>query len=269
MSEYETGVSLHEGGGKDPNEILNERVLAYVLARRGRLEPGDLHYEAVTAVPADGRVYKARRAWVAYALAAAAAGAVVDGAGAYGLGVTGLVALGMVLWVDLYGGLLHVVLDHPGHASHPVLGPVCVEFLWHHVLPYDIALRSFADVCGDISVLLGAHTALAGFAAWLWPALRPALSLCWGLAAGLGYCSQWSHRRDHAHYHAPSAHAVHHRKLTESFTILVHWTEPAIAWGRKRLGTSPDLWLGLWCAASALFVLGPAVLLHCATLAAI
>ena len=118
MSEYETGVPLHEGGGKDPNEILNERVRAYALARRGRLEPGDLHYEAVAAVPADGQVYKARRAWVAYALAAAA--------GAYDLGVTGLVALGMVLWVDLYGGLLHVVFDRPGHASHPVLGPSTV-----------------------------------------------------------------------------------------------------------------------------------------------
>jgi hypothetical protein len=45
----------------------------------------------------------------------------------------------MYLWVDMYGGILHVVLDTPEFIPLPVLGEPCLEFQWHHLLPHGAA----------------------------------------------------------------------------------------------------------------------------------
>lgn len=41
----------------------------------------------------------------------------------------------MFVWVDLYGAVLHVVLDHPAFIKYPIISDGCLEFQWHHAIP--------------------------------------------------------------------------------------------------------------------------------------
>merc|ERR1712000_117707 len=60
----------------------------------------------------------------------------------------------MYVWIDVYSGILHVNLDNPNFLSNPVISESVLEFHWHHRFPQDIATRCFADVCGDLNMLL-------------------------------------------------------------------------------------------------------------------
>ena len=41
----------------------------------------------------------------------------------------------MFVYVDFYGAVLHVVLDHPAFVTMPIIGDGCLEFQWHHAIP--------------------------------------------------------------------------------------------------------------------------------------
>ena len=72
----------------------------------------------------------------------------------------------MMLHMDLYGAVLHVVLDHAPFIDLPIISPGCLEFQWHHAIPRDIVSKPFVEVvswrvwCGHAgSVGLGAAEA--------------------------------------------------------------------------------------------------------------
>ncbi len=52
----------------------------------------------------------------------------------------------MMLHMDLYGAILHVVLDHAPFIDLPIISPGCLEFQWHHAIPRDIVSKPFVEV---------------------------------------------------------------------------------------------------------------------------
>lgn len=52
----------------------------------------------------------------------------------------------MMLHMDLYGAVLHVVLDHAPFIDLPIISPGCLEFQWHHAIPRDIVSKPFVEV---------------------------------------------------------------------------------------------------------------------------
>ena len=39
-------------------------------------------------------------------------------------------------WYDFFSGILHVVLDNPQFIKVPILSEPCLEFQWHHHIPF-------------------------------------------------------------------------------------------------------------------------------------
>jgi len=157
---------------------------------------------------------------------------------AYGLAQTTqpLALLATVLflyfYIDFYSGVLHVVLDNPKFVTLPLIGVPCVEFQWHHTLPYDISTRRLLDVWGDLNVLLLAKSVfLFGICGFTTTAFMVA-----GVGYGFGYANQFSHRLTHTAPKnrpklatwlqerwlllPPEIHHVHHNDHTESFPVL-------------------------------------------------
>ena len=52
----------------------------------------------------------------------------------------------MMLYVDFYGAVLHVVLDHAPFVELPIISAGCLEFQWHHAMPHDITAKPFVEV---------------------------------------------------------------------------------------------------------------------------
>ena len=231
---HEKDMGEGEGEDKDATqktlEELNRQVLRRARAWRDRAvgqspkkaterddrDEADRHREeelaaascAVLRTRLPPEVYVARARTPVYVAALGAAAAVVHGWWALGMGWAGAaLSVGLVfLAVDAYSGVLHTVLDHPGHTTTPLIGRACVEFLWHHQLPHDIAVKPYIESCGDLNVivatLVGSSAALT-----LWNPLRlcahdPARLWAWtaycaGLAVAFAYLGQWSHRSAH------------------------------------------------------------------------
>jgi palmitoyl-[glycerolipid] 3-(E)-desaturase len=65
--------------------------------------------------------------------------------------------IGVVLsamYIDFYGAVLHIVLDHPPFIALPLIGEACMEFQWHHLIPHDITSRCYAAVAGDLNLVV-------------------------------------------------------------------------------------------------------------------
>ena len=52
----------------------------------------------------------------------------------------------MMVYVDFYGAVLHVVLDHAPFVDLPIISAGCLEFQWHHAIPSDIVSKPFVEV---------------------------------------------------------------------------------------------------------------------------
>jgi hypothetical protein len=52
----------------------------------------------------------------------------------------------MLVYVDFYGAVLHVVLDHAPFVDLPIISAGCLEFQWHHAIPSDIVSKPFVEV---------------------------------------------------------------------------------------------------------------------------
>jgi len=231
-------------------------------------------------------VYVSRARAPVYLAALGAAAAVVHGWCVLGMGWAGfLLSVGtLFLAVDAYSGVLHTVLDHPGHTTTPLIGRACVEFLWHHQLPHDIAVRPFIESCGDLNVIVATLVASSA-ALTYWNPLRicahdPArlwswTAYCAGLVVIFAYVGQWSHRSAHSPAGratrwlqragllvSPRAHALHHRHPAggTQYSILSGVSEPVQAGLRACVPPSrwPLAWLALWALATATLVAGPA-----------
>ena len=110
----------------------------------------------------------------------------------------------MFVYVDLYGGILHIVLDNPEFLRLPLIGTGALEFQWHHTIPDDIVSKTYAEVCGDLNtamlVILGLQ------AGWIYLDLlllkyrrpssrRQALDgLCWPMGSSTSPLNQVENR---------------------------------------------------------------------------
>jgi hypothetical protein len=169
----------------------------------------------------------------------------------------------LYFYVDFYSGVLHVVLDNPKFVTLPLIGVPCVEFQWHHTLPYDISTRRLLDVWGDLNVLLLAKSVfLFGICGFTTTAFMVA-----GVGYGFGYANQFSHRLAHTAPRnrstlatwlqerrlllPPEIHHVHHNDHTESFPVLSGHSRGLI---QRMLGIVPNgyPWLGLFLVLTAL-----------------
>ena len=165
----------------------------------------------------------------------------------------------LYLYIDFYSGVLHVVLDNPRFVRLPLIGVPCVEFQWHHTLPYDISTRKLFDVWGDLNALLLIKSLfLFGICG-----VTPTTLMVAGVGYAWGYANQVSHRLAHTaprhrprfavwlqKHHLlmePSAHHVHHNDHTKSFPVLSGHSRRLI---QRMLQVVPNGWAWL-----ALFVL--------------
>lgn len=131
----------------------------------------------------------------------------------------------MYVFVDFYGAVLHVVLDHPAFIDLPLIGAGCLEFQcvlaretegatttyripdprlipppplppgrWHHAIPQDIVSKSFIEVCGDLNLVVLLHFMwIYGLFGWK----DSAANVMVGAKLAAAYLGQWAHRMAH------------------------------------------------------------------------
>jgi hypothetical protein len=234
----------------DMNDWLNALVVARVERSAGKPEAqsAELAYVAETRHV----VYQRRSQVLVFAFLGLIAAGFAASPSVLALLVT-FVAL--YFYVDFYSGVLHVVLDNPRFVRLPLIGVPCVEFQWHHALPYDISTRRLVHVWGDLNVLLLSKAAflflLAGF------------SRTTAMVAGVGffwaYANQFAHRSAHAAAKKrapwvqklqslqvlvpPAVHHEHHTTHDRSFPVLSGRSRNLIQW---LLGVVPNQWAWLW-----------------------
>jgi hypothetical protein len=69
--------------------------------------------------------------------------------------VNGLLLLGSAVYIELFSGLLHIVLDNPLFVTWPLLGPQCESFQTHHVSPTRIlTLPWFGYLCEHHTIIV-------------------------------------------------------------------------------------------------------------------
>jgi palmitoyl-[glycerolipid] 3-(E)-desaturase len=172
--------------------MLNETVKAKISKAHLQNELRPEHTEAhLSSEP----VYKNRSRLVTFVLHALAFGVMASAPPAE-------VAFWLVVtyaYVDFYGGLLHHVLDDQANLKLPVIGTGCLEFQWHHLIPYDISSESWLDVIGALNVLASIKWVLVGAIWYACPTrsdrstwlLLTAIIYVWGVVG------QYSHRQAH------------------------------------------------------------------------
>jgi len=160
----------------------------------------------------------------------------------------------MYFYIDFYGGVLHVVLDHPAFVKVPGIDIPCVEFQWHHTFAYDISTRSLFDVWGDLNPLLVIKSiclfAVFGF--------EPTAMMVAGVGYFWGYANQFAHRLAHTAPRRrpelgrwleelrilipPEVHQVHHQHYDRSYPVLSGHTGPLV---QAMLRVVPNRWVWL------------------------
>lgn len=69
--------------------------------------------------------------------------------------IEGLKTLFLLFFLaDIQTGVLHLILDNRKSFQYPILSQPCLEFLWHHILPYDLADRYCIDIFGDLNTIM-------------------------------------------------------------------------------------------------------------------
>jgi len=142
-------------------------------------------------------IYKKRNEWIVFALI---------GLALYDLSIAFLTcSLPMILLIcgimllvaDIQTGVLHITLDNRVSFNFPVLSQPCMEFMWHHIIPHDLADRYCVDVWGDLNVILIiAATILTGFKTYLKDSLYYPLSSFQILFIYFAiYCHKLAHSR--------------------------------------------------------------------------
>jgi hypothetical protein len=239
---------------------LNARVAEKTAAATGEKGKG-VEFEEVRR---GAQVYHRRFRSFVYGLGLLSLYFVTIGAPSVAAAVVSIVL--MYFWVDLYGAVLHVVLDNPKFIRLPGIDAGCLEFQWHHHIPSDITRKEFVEVCGDLNGAAAFHVAfifgvLKYALRWDFDA-NLAMTLM-GAKALLAYFGQYSHRMAHtpesqrpavvkqlqaANIMLPAhIHKKHHDTYDGSFPILSGHTNNLIS---SLLEAVPNdyAWLGAFVA---------------------
>lgn len=179
----------------------------------------------------------------------------------------------MYFYIDFYGGVLHVVLDHPAFVRVPGIDIPCVEFQWHHTYAYDIATRSLLDVWGDLNPLLVIKSvclfAVFGF--------EPTAMMVAGIGYFWGYANQFAHRLAHTAPRKrpkfgrlleewgilipPELHQEHHQDHGRSYPVLSGHTGPLVQ-AMLRVVPNRWAWLVLFVVLTAVDLIALTAILH-------
>jgi palmitoyl-[glycerolipid] 3-(E)-desaturase len=148
----------------------------------------------------------------------------------------------MFVLVDLYGAVLHIVLDHPAFVNYPIIGDGCLEFQWHHAIPQDIVRKPFYEACGDLNMVALLH--LGWLASWNRGLSNNSANVMAGSKLLLAYVGQYAHRMAHTTdtkrpnwvkclqnwgiLVSPKLHRAHHTTYDDGFPILSGLTAPLV-----------------------------------------
>ena len=220
---------------------------------RGTLSP------EFAAVRDGATVYHNRHVWLVVVLALVAVGLALQ---SLRVGPVAFLACGAVVFVlyDLFSGVLHIVLDHPGFIHFPVLGPACLEFQWHHQIPTDIASKPYMQVCGDLSMTI------CILMTWYVLILNTPIGLSLlGFEVLFAYYGQMAHRMAHTPKNrrpgwvialqdsgvmlSQAAHNSHHRTFTDTFCIGSGWCNPLLTFLIGNVMSSRNGWLVVFLSA--------------------
>ena len=237
-------------------DALNRRVDEIVAKARAAAKEPEIHI----LVAGDGAlVYPNRIVWLPWVMGAVALYLCTTAPSLKGF----LCMLpAMYLGYDFYSGVLHVALDDPknlqGIKSY-ILFQGCLEFQWHHAIPYDGASKPFIACCADLNIivliLMVLNCGLLGYTS----GTRAALT---GLKLFFAYFGQYCHRAAHTPkskrpkwvqvlqstgFMTPQAkHNGHHRPPHDENFCLIGKMDPAVNGLIKLCGTNDWVWFGLW-----------------------
>lgn len=204
-----------EKAEESSNDI--DRLNAQVHKRVYELKGEGVEPEAVKAVKGGAQVYHRRVRVLVYGVALMCLYFLYQSP-SFAFTVAAIATMWFV--VDLYGAVLHVVLDTPEFINAPIIstliGPACLEFQWHHSIPLDITKKEFVEVCGDLSLAVVLHLA-AHFMTWGGVACHAANAVG-GAKILMAFMGQYAHRM--AHMPPSSRPAI--VKIAQSVGLLVH-----------------------------------------------
>lgn len=233
---------------------LNDKVQAVLK----NVRPGE-EQDLSARVARDGAlVYPNRYIWCVALLAALGCYLLTLG------GVAG-VLLGLVpmyLCYDFYSGVLHVNLDDERNLcglKSIILFQGCLEFQWHHAIPFDISRKDYLACCADLNVvvLVNAAANLAVMGLYRGPG-----ACLVGLKLLFAYFGQYCHRSAHTPKHKRPAlasalmrmqimtpqevHLNHHRPPHDQNFCLVGKCDPIVNGLLYLLGRNDWVWFSMW-----------------------
>lgn len=249
-------------------EALNERVekltnVAISNAQKSG-KPLDPEYvyaqQPMTILVAGTPVYQMRCAPMVYLYFMAASVLIAVGISKISLVATAMSMAIIFVGYDLYSGVLHVVLDHPGNISLPILGQPCLEFQWHHAIPDDLVRKNFVDTCGDLNTVVLILAVINCILLDIQKASGVAMVIG-GMKLWMGYFGQFSHMSAHSsgRQRSPVAnwlqkygfmisskeHLAHHKPPHDLDFCLIGLCNPIID-AMRSVTTNSRVWLALF-----------------------
>ena len=165
-------------------------------------------------------------------------------------------------WYDIFSGMLHIVLDNPEFIEMPILGQPCLEFQWHHHIPYDIATKTLLSSCADLNLTIILLLALYVILPMPFQyRSTTALSLV-GTKTLMAYFGQFCHKMSHTYAHkrpqwvsylqecgimvTPRMHNVHHHHHDKHFCIGSGIFNPMLDYVLENVTRNKFVWLAIF-----------------------
>lgn len=171
-------------------------------------------------------------------------------------------------WYDLFSGVLHVVLDNPDFIHNtkqmgfPILHEPCLEFQWHHHIPFDLTVKSFLETCGDLNMIVAILFGVFGTIGYFKPdPYNPTFVCLVGWKLIMSYFGQLCHCMSHMPLpYIPKwvttlqnwglmvsnkEHMRHHKNYDDNFCIGCGIANPLIA-SLRGITTNKWVWLGFF-----------------------
>jgi len=143
---------------------------------------------------------------------------------------------------DIYGGLVHIVLDHRDIIYYRVLDlwRPALEFQWHHWIPHDIVDKPVMCVLGDMNRAVPLNVVSILVSGYVYGFDDPVFHYCFACKLLMAYVGQLSHRMTHCTSKERPAlahilelllipkveHQKHHKDHSKNFAILCGWFNP-------------------------------------------
>mmetsp|Transcript_13083 Transcript_13083/g.18735 ORF Transcript_13083/g.18735 Transcript_13083/m.18735 type:complete len:289 (+) Transcript_13083:95-961(+) len=211
----------------------------------------------MTILTAGFPIYQRRSALLVYMYAIGASCLIIRGALMIHPLTTALCVITMLFGYDFYSGILHVVFDHPDNIAVPILGQPCLEFQWHHAIPYDIVQKDFVDVCGDLNVAI---MILIPIYCTMLDLDNGVAMVIGGLKLWMAYFGQFSHKSAHMYGNgntlatwlqnhglmiSTKEHTAHHKPPHDIDFCLIGVCNPLID-ALRTLTTNNRIWVSLF-----------------------